>query len=160
MSATMRFDFFASPLGECLVAETGRGICALDFTEGDRASGLQRLSCRYPGTRLVRADLSGPARLAFGAGCASVPLDLRGTPFQLQVWSALRRVPAGQTVTYGELARRLGRPGAARAVGAAVARNPVAGLVPCHRVVGAGGELGGYRWGRPRKARWLALEGA
>lgn len=161
MTRTVHYDFFASPLGECLVAETQRGICHLDFTEGDQACALERLADRYPNTPLVRADLGDRARLAFEAGGGSTALlDLRGTPFQVEVWEALRGVPAGRTVTYGELACQLGRPGAARAVGGAVARNPIAGLVPCHRVVAAGGGLGGYRWGQARKAQWLALEAA
>lgn len=83
-----------------------------------------------------------------------------GTPFQQRVWAELARIPAGTTVTYGELARRVGRPGAARAVGAAVGRNPVSIVVPCHRVVGSDGALTGYAGGIARKAFLLALEGA
>jgi methylated-DNA-[protein]-cysteine S-methyltransferase len=83
-----------------------------------------------------------------------------GTPFQQRVWAELARIPAGTTVTYGELARRAGRPGAARAVGAAVGRNPVSIVVPCHRVVGSDGALTGYAGGIARKAFLLALEGA
>ena len=89
-----------------------------------------------------------------------VPLDLVGTPFQLQVWAALRRIPYGSTTTYGELARVLGRPGSARAVGTAVGRNPVSIIVPCHRVVGADGSLTGFAGGIDTKARLLGLESA
>lgn len=89
------------------------------------------------------------ARTAF-----EVPLHLDGTPFQVKVWTALADIPYGQTICYGELARRVGRPGAARAVGAANGRNPVSILLPCHRVVGADGSLTGYGWGVERKA-WL-----
>ncbi|HVA92093.1 MAG TPA: methylated-DNA--[protein]-cysteine S-methyltransferase, partial [Chloroflexota bacterium] len=85
-------------------------------------------------------------------------LDLRGTVFQLRVWQALRRIPRGQTRTYGEVARELGQPTAARAVARACATNRVALLVPCHRVVGADGSSSGYRWGRERKERILAAE--
>ncbi|MFN3763308.1 MAG: methylated-DNA--[protein]-cysteine S-methyltransferase, partial [Anaerolineae bacterium] len=88
-----------------------------------------------------------------------LPLDLRGTPFQRRVWEELRRVPYGQTVAYGELARRVGRPGAARAVGRAVGANPVPIIVPCHRVVGADGSLVGYGGGLEIKAALLRLEG-
>ncbi len=90
-----------------------------------------------------------------------LPLDTAvGSPFQREVWDALRTIPAGTTVTYGELAARLGRPGAARAVGGAVARNPISIVVPCHRVVGAAGSLTGYAGGLDAKRRLLALEGA
>jgi methylated-DNA-[protein]-cysteine S-methyltransferase len=96
-----------------------------------------------------------------GADDASITLAFRGgTPFQRRVWAELRRIPAGTTVTYAELAHRVGRPGAARAVGAAVARNPVSIVVPCHRVVGADGSLTGYAGGIERKRALLAAEGA
>jgi O-6-methylguanine DNA methyltransferase len=87
-----------------------------------------------------------------------LPLDLRGTPFQRAVWAALRRIPPGRTATYGEVAARIGRPGAARAVARACAANPVALLVPCHRVVPASGGTGGWRWGAARKRALLARE--
>jgi methylated-DNA-[protein]-cysteine S-methyltransferase len=94
------------------------------------------------------------AYLAEGSSGFHLPLDLRGTAFQRTVWAALRAIPPGDTVTYAELARRVGRPGAARAVGSAVARNPVSIVVPCHRVVGSDGSLTGYAGGVERK-RWL-----
>jgi methylated-DNA-[protein]-cysteine S-methyltransferase len=94
-------------------------------------------------------------------GATAIPVAFSGgTPFQLRVWDELRTIPRGSTVTYGELAVRIGRPGAARAVGAAVARNPVSIVVPCHRVVGADGSLTGYAGGVERKRALLALEGA
>ncbi|HLF41722.1 MAG TPA: methylated-DNA--[protein]-cysteine S-methyltransferase [Acidimicrobiia bacterium] len=83
-----------------------------------------------------------------------LPLELEGTPFQVAVWSALSGIPYGETISYGELARRVGRPGASRAVGAANGRNPISIVVPCHRVIGADGTLTGYGWGNERKA-WL-----
>jgi AraC family transcriptional regulator of adaptative response/methylated-DNA-[protein]-cysteine methyltransferase len=89
-----------------------------------------------------------------------LPLDLRGTPFQRRVWAALREIPPGRTETYGALAARIGQPGAARAVARACAANPVALLVPCHRVVPAGGGTGGWRWGAARKRDLLMREGA
>lgn len=89
-----------------------------------------------------------------------IPLDLRGTPFQRAVWTALREIPLGRTQTYGQIAARIGRPGAARAVARACAANPVALLVPCHRVVPAAGGSGGWRWGAARKLVLLAREGA
>jgi methylated-DNA-[protein]-cysteine S-methyltransferase len=96
-----------------------------------------------------------------GSGPGAIPVDFRsGTPFQRRVWEELRTIPRGSTVTYGELASRIGRPGAARAVGAAVARNPVSIVVPCHRVVGADGSLTGYAGGVERKRAILEIEGA
>lgn len=94
-------------------------------------------------------DYFAGARTAF-----DLPLALEGTPFQTTVWSALRDIPYGETISYGELARRVGRPGASRAVGAANGRNPISIVVPCHRVIGADGRLTGYGWGNERKA-WL-----
>jgi methylated-DNA-[protein]-cysteine S-methyltransferase len=102
-----------------------------------------------------------PARPGSGPGAAAIPVAFRsGTPFQRRVWEALRTIPRGETVTYAELAVRIGKPGAARAVGSAVARNPVSIVVPCHRVVGADGSLTGYAGGVDRKRALLALEGA
>jgi AraC family transcriptional regulator of adaptative response/methylated-DNA-[protein]-cysteine methyltransferase len=89
-----------------------------------------------------------------------IPLDLRGTPFQRAVWAALREIPPGRTETYGQVAARIGHPGAARAVARACAANPVALLVPCHRVTPAAGGTGGWRWGAARKRALLAAEGA
>jgi methylated-DNA-[protein]-cysteine S-methyltransferase len=89
-----------------------------------------------------------------------LPLQMDGTPFQRQVWSALRTIPYGETASYGEIAAQVGQPGAARAVGSANGRNPVAVIVPCHRVIAADGTLGGYGGGLPRKRWLLALEGA
>ncbi len=104
----------------------------------------------------IDAQLAGNATATGG-----IPVAFRaGTKFQRSAWDALRAIPAGETVTYGELAARLGRPGAARAVGSAVARNPISIVVPCHRVVGAGGSLTGYAGGVEAKRRLLALEGA
>jgi len=104
----------------------------------------------------IDAHLGGDATATRG-----IPVAFRaGTPFQRRAWDALREIPAGATVTYGELAARLGRPEAGRAVGSAVARNPVSIVVPCHRVVGAGGSLTGYAGGVEAKRRLLALEGA
>lgn len=107
-------------------------------------------------TAALDAHLGGDATATRG-----IPVAFRaGTPFQRRAWDALRTIPAGTTVTYGELAARLGRPGAARAVGSAVARNPISIVVPCHRVVGADGSLTGYAGGVEAKRRLLALEGA
>ena len=158
MTETLTYDFVATPLGECLLARSDAGICHLEFTDGDAVAALAALAQRWPQAllqqRAERELLSDP----FADGPVAPRLDLRGTPFQRQVWQALREIPAGVTMTYGELAQSLGRPGSARAVAAAVASNRIAGLVPCHRVVAAGGGLGGFRWGSARKAEWLSRE--
>jgi len=105
-----------------------------------------------PWIELVRAYVAGEATLL------EVPLDVRGTEFQLRVWGALRAIPRGETRTYGELAEQLGLPGGARAVARCCANNEVPIAIPCHRVVPATGDAGGYRWGRERKRRLLSIE--
>lgn len=156
----------ASPVGRLLIASTPRGLCAVQIG-GARSLFERRLRARFP-----RAELSADAKTAAAAGralsamigakapAASPRLDARGSAFQRLVWDALRRIPVGSTKTYSQVARDVGRPGAARAVARACAANPVAIAIPCHRVIGAGGEPRGYRWGVARKLRLLALEGA
>ena len=150
--------FVETPVGAAQVVSSGVGIRGVGFVQpgGPPDPRLDRLgsACVRPGdphglAERVRAWFDGD-RAAFDA----VPLDLEGTPFQRQVWHHLRQLPVGQTSTYGRLAIEVGRPAAARAVGAAIGRNPAALLVPCHRVLGVGGRLTGYAWGLPRK-RWL-----
>ena len=159
MAEHLHYDFCDTSLGECLIAVSTQGICHLDFTDGNSAAAMQRLQARLPGTILERRDMGSMARAALDdAADVDHPVDLRGTPFQQSVWQALRRVPRGTTISYGQLARRIGRPGASRAVAGAVARNAVAGLVPCHRVIRADGGLGGFRWGTGRKAQLLQRE--
>jgi AraC family transcriptional regulator of adaptative response/methylated-DNA-[protein]-cysteine methyltransferase len=158
-------------LGQVLIAVTQRGVCAISF--GDHAPDLQRdLAARFPRAtikpvspstdpelealiRNVLALVDGTSR---DAELAGIPLDLLGTAFQQRVWRALRDIPRGSTVTYAELARRIGEPRAVRAVGLACGANPVAVAVPCHRVVRTDGSLGGYRWGLARKSALLSRE--
>ena len=158
---------YASPLGELLLAGKGDALSGLWF-DGQRHFGAGLEAGAEEGWLPVFDDAFRWLDSFFGGSVPGfVPrLDLRGTPFQRAVWDALLAVPYGETVTYGEIARHLartGRPSAAgvpspRAVGAAVGRNPVSLIVPCHRVVGAGGRLVGYAGGLDRKARLLALE--
>jgi AraC family transcriptional regulator of adaptative response/methylated-DNA-[protein]-cysteine methyltransferase len=161
----IRFAVGASSLGSVLVAATDVGVCAV-FLGDDPAALVVELRRRF-----LRADVH-PADAAFDAWVAKVvalveapaaafdlPLDLRGTAFQVRVWEALRRIPAGTTTTYAKLAEQLGQPTAARAVARACATNHVSVAVPCHRVVGATGALTGYRWGVERKAELLKREG-
>jgi O-6-methylguanine DNA methyltransferase len=132
---------------------------------GDRSRGKRSPGGRRPGDGLEETAMDGSRdRAATPSPVSSpivpLPLYVRGTDFQLQVWKSLLEVPPGEVTTYGRLAEAVGRPGAARAVGAAVAANPVAYLIPCHRVVRASGDLGGYRWGVERKRAMLDWEKA
>ncbi|MCL4791653.1 MAG: methylated-DNA--[protein]-cysteine S-methyltransferase [Gammaproteobacteria bacterium] len=153
----------ATPFGGCLVASADGALCFLEFVANDDRPAMTRLKSIWPGVQLV--PVTGPVPplgpLLGGASPAEpVRLHLRGTPFRLRVWDALLAIPAGTRVTYGDLAARIGAPRAARAVAGAVAANHLAVLVPCHRVVRADGDPGGYRWGRPLKLALLAAEQA
>jgi methylated-DNA-[protein]-cysteine S-methyltransferase len=158
-AAELRFERVASPLGDLLVYSTQRGVCALDFA--DLAGALEhRLQRRYGRFTASAGSGSGTARrlAAYFRGDFSAledcPIDPGGTPFQIAAWQAMRRVAPGDRKTYTWLARCVGRPRAVRAVGAASARNPIALLIPCHRIVGVDGSLVGYAGGVGRK-RWL-----
>jgi AraC family transcriptional regulator of adaptative response/methylated-DNA-[protein]-cysteine methyltransferase len=164
---TLSWAVAPTPLGPALLAALGPRLCALSFLDGeDPQPALDALRERWPGAACRRDD---PALRPFAELLASrlaggeprpLALLLKGTPFQLQVWEALLRIPEGRVLAYGDLARQLGRPGAGRAVGAAVGQNPVGVLIPCHRVIQASGALGGYHWGTGRKRALLALEWA
>jgi AraC family transcriptional regulator of adaptative response/methylated-DNA-[protein]-cysteine methyltransferase len=164
---TIRHGVGPSPLGHVLVALSDRGIVALYLLDSDDpAPAVERLRRDFPQAALVEDSgavapmiARAVAHVCDGRPCDDLPLDLRGTPFQLRVWDALRAIPRGRTTSYGELARSLGLPvGAARAVGTACGTNPVSLIVPCHRVVRAGGGLGGYYWGLDVKRRLLEIE--
>jgi AraC family transcriptional regulator of adaptative response/methylated-DNA-[protein]-cysteine methyltransferase len=161
---SIAYDIIDCPLGRALLAATPQGICAVEFGDSDKAL-AEGLSRRYPGASIRRSPdllLRAEARLRriFDGKFSdpAIPLDVRATAFQARVWGELRSIPAGATRSYGEIARRIGRPGSARAVGRACASNPVAILIPCHRAVAADGALTGYRWGKERKKALLALE--
>jgi AraC family transcriptional regulator of adaptative response/methylated-DNA-[protein]-cysteine methyltransferase len=161
----IRFAIGRCSFGEILVAASTEGLCALLLGD-DAAALLRELQQRFPNARLVGADRAFDRLVGSviglvehpGPEALALPLDLRGTAFQHRVWNALRRVPAGTTVSYAQLARRIGLPQGARAVAGAIAANPVAILVPCHRVVRSDGTVGGYRWGLERKRALLAAE--
>jgi AraC family transcriptional regulator of adaptative response/methylated-DNA-[protein]-cysteine methyltransferase len=151
-------------LGSVLVARTDKGVCAILL--GDDPDTLVReLQDRFPRADLVGADAAFERTIASVVGFVDapsvgldLPLDVRGTAFQLRVWQALRAIPAGSTASYAEIARRIGAPTAARAVARACAANPLAVAIPCHRVVRTDGSLSGYRWGVDRKRRLLSAE--
>lgn len=160
----MGYGFHPTPFGECFIATTVRGVCGLEFVAG-RARGeiLDRFRAQWPGAELAEsaAATAGVVRRIFGGRAGRGELLrvlVRGTNFQVQVWRALLRVPPGAVTSYGAVARAVGRPKAVRAVGTAVGANPVAFLIPCHRVLRGDGALGGYRWGETRKAACLLWE--
>jgi AraC family transcriptional regulator, regulatory protein of adaptative response / methylated-DNA-[protein]-cysteine methyltransferase len=159
----IRHGVTATPFGSAFIAETPRGLCRLLFIEDDGATELEELRVSWPRADFRRDDARA-AELAAAIWAeprshraVTLPLAVSGTNFQVQVWRALLELEPGETVTYGALARKLGKPDAARAVGSAVGANPIAWVIPCHRVLRAGGQLGGYRWGAARKQmirRW------
>lgn len=161
----LRFAVGACDLGYILVAWSERGISAIDL--GDNPAGLAaEFQRRFPEAALIEGEreaeslLSRVARFVeHPAGGLDLPLEIRGTAFEQRVWAALRQIPAGQTASYGEIARRIGAPSAARAVARACAANRLAVAIPCHRVIGQDGALIGYRWGIERKRALLAREG-
>jgi len=158
------YTIVPSPLGRMLVAATDRGVSAVYFGEADE--GIEEaLRAEYPGAEIrrdagPRAEWVKAIVARVGGAPMDVPIDIRATAFQWRVFEALREIPAGETRSYGVIARRMGQPTAARAVGRACATNPVAVAIPCHRAVGASGDLTGYRWGIERKRALLAAEAA
>ena len=153
------YDLVETPVGTLLVAASERGLCRISFApDVDRlaasiGSRVLRVPSRLAAARRQLDEYFGGARRDF-----DLPLDLRAAAFQTEVLRELARVPFGEVATYGELARRIGRPRAARAVGGALNRNPLPIVLPCHRVVGAGGDLVGYAGGLERKRTLLELE--
>lgn len=160
----VRYTTAASAVGRVLVAATARGICAVKLGDSDAAL-VELLHSEFPNARIERGD--GTLRawvddvLAMIEGkspAQDIPLDVRGTAFQMRVWKELQKIPAGKTRSYGEIARRIGKPAAFRAVAQACGANPTCVVVPCHRVVAADGGLGGYHWGTERKQALLDRE--
>lgn len=162
----IRYGCHPTPFGECLVAVTPRGVCALSFVgEDGRVAARRELQRAWPrATLLEDGAASAPVVMAVfarkGEGERGLRLLLKGTNLQLKVWSALLRLPEGTAVTYADVARAVGAPRAARAVGTALGHNPVGVLIPCHRVLRSTGAFGGYRWGETRKRALLAWEAA
>ena len=163
---TIRYALADSALGRMLVAATARGLCSVAFAADNEAL-LNELVSRYPHAAVRRADSEMSeyvrgvaAHLVENPKAEALPLDVRMTAFQQRVWQALRAIPRGETTTYGAIAEGLGMPKGAQAVGQAIGSNPLAVLIPCHRVVGARGKITGYRWGLERKEKLLAGERA
>ena len=163
---TIDYAIVASPLGRLLVARTERGVCAVRMADTD-AELEKDLRSEFPAATIQRDDAGLQetvtkvlSHLSDDQPHLNLPLDVRATAFQRQVWEQLRAIPFGETVSYADVAKALGKPGAVRAVGRACATNPVALVIPCHRVVREDKSLGGYRWGLGRKQKLLELEQA
>jgi AraC family transcriptional regulator of adaptative response/methylated-DNA-[protein]-cysteine methyltransferase len=162
--AVLHYATGTCSLGPILVAASDKGVAAILIGE-EPGSLLRDLRLRFPRAELNRGDKSfgalvrrALAMVEAPAASLDLPLDVRGTAFQQRVWAALRAIPPGSTATYGEIARRIGKPQSARAVGAACGANPIAVAIPCHRVVGSAGALTGYRWGVGIKRTLLERE--
>ncbi len=164
---TIEYGTGDTPFGRCLLGITQRGICHLAFLdEAGEAPALSHLRKLWPRARLARNDQRAASHLSrafqLDRSKAGKPIDawVRGTEFQINVWRALLTLPHGCLTSYGEIARHIGQPSAARAVGAAVGSNPIAYLIPCHRVIRQSGVIGDYRWGHGRKRTLIAWERA
>jgi len=161
----IEYGYMPTPFGECLIAITDRGVCGLTFIEEhNRTAALSELRSRWPKADLRKnpdrtaAMLESIFPLTRGYETAPLHLHLSGTNFQIKVWEALLRIPAGKVVSYGNIASHIGAPGASRAVGQAVGNNPISVIIPCHRVIRKMGAFGSYRWGVARKKAILGWE--
>ncbi len=166
-NVTVTYGFHATPLGEILVAQAERGVCYLGFLmDGKRDVPVAKMKKYMPLAKYVHDDaatISTAEKIMAiwrGKKTKKLMLDLHGTNMQIQVWQALLKIPCGETVTYSDIAKQIGKPKAARAVGNAVGANPISLLIPCHRVIRATGIIDNYGWGSPRKKLLLAAEGA
>jgi AraC family transcriptional regulator of adaptative response/methylated-DNA-[protein]-cysteine methyltransferase len=162
---TMRFGFHPSPFGEALLIATDRGLAGLGFVDdGDRAAALADMRRRWPNAAYVEDQeaVAPLARRIFNPVHWQAEQPLRvvliGTDFEVRVWQTLLRIPRSRATTYSDIARHIGKPAACRAVGAAVGKNPISFVVPCHRVLGRSGALTGYHWGLTRKQAILGWE--
>jgi AraC family transcriptional regulator of adaptative response/methylated-DNA-[protein]-cysteine methyltransferase len=163
---TIRYGIHLTPFGKCLIGLTERGICHLGFVQNSEGEAIDNLVADWKEARMVEdyrstASLVEPIfDLRFNTRIKPLTLHLRGTNFQLKVWEALLTIPTGRVTTYEGIASRIGKPAATRAVGTAVGHNPIAVLIPCHRVIRKVGEFGNYRYGELRKKALLAYESA
>lgn len=164
-SLLVHYHFAPTQFGNVLVASTAKGICYLAFYEEEEAVALLLLKNKFPNASFEQktTDLQQNALSIFGNKQQLLPeikLHLKGTDFQLKVWEALLSIPMGKLSTYGSLAGKIENPAASRAVGTAIGSNPVAFLIPCHRVIQATGDFGGYMWGNVRKTALIGWESA
>jgi AraC family transcriptional regulator, regulatory protein of adaptative response / methylated-DNA-[protein]-cysteine methyltransferase len=167
---TIRYAIHPTPFGKCLIATTERGICHLSFVQNSEGEAIDQLVADWKQATMIEDHRSTVTLmepifdLRYSHRGKPLNVHLRGTNFQLKVWQALLQIPAGEVTTYAGIASRIGNPNATRAVGTAVGHNPIAVLIPCHRVIRKVGEFGNYRYGALRKkallAREFALSGA
>ena len=161
---TIRYGIHPTPFGKCLIGTTERGICHLSFVETSEGDAIDNLVAEWRQAEMIEDYKSTAALVApifdlrYNNGGKPLNVHLRGTNFQLKVWEALLQVPVGAVTSYEGIAARIGRPTAMRAVGTAVGHNPIAILIPCHRVIRKVGEFGNYRYGALRKKALLARE--
>jgi len=161
----INYSFAESPFGTILVASTTKGICYMAFADGNNDEAIAELKSKFPNAHYTQFldAIQQNALFIFSqdwSKLSDIKLHLKGTPFQLKVWETLLKVPVGGLTTYGSLAGDLQNPNASRAVGSAVGDNPVAFLIPCHRVIRSTGETGQYHWGSQRKGAMLGWEAA
>lgn len=160
----INYDYYDSRFGQILIASTSKGICYLAF-ENAKSQALKELKELFPKAQLThQSDQIQKSALTFfqptPPTSPTLQLHLKGTPFQIQVWSALLKIPSGHLSTYGEIAKQIHNPKACRAVGSAVGDNPVSYLIPCHRVIQSTGLFGQYHWGKDRKTAMIGWEAA
>lgn len=160
----INYNFFKTPFGKIIIASTVEGVCHLFFEENEDQAFVDLVQ-RFPNAQYCQAvdKIQQDALLIFSEDWQQldqVKLHLKGTDFQLKVWEALLTIPTGKLTTYGRLAERIGNSKASRAVGTAIGSNPIAFLIPCHRVIQASGKLGGYMWGNTRKSAIIGWEAA
>lgn len=160
----INYSFAESPFGNIVVASTEKGVCSMAFAE-DEEIGFYDLKRKFPNATFSRKlDLSQQNALFIfqndWSKLSEIKLHLKGTDFQLKVWETLLKIPMGQLSTYGSIAQQIEKPNASRAVGTAIGSNPVAFLIPCHRVIQSTGTFGGYMWGNTRKTAIIGWEGA
>lgn len=163
-SLGIRYHFSESPFGNVLIASTGKGICRLNFVEEEDES-LRELKDSWPNATIIKGKDKHTQNMEriFANDWENpdeIKLHIHGTDFQLKVWEALLKIPSGQLASYSDVAQDIGNPKASRAVGSALANNPVAYLIPCHRVIKKVGGIGEYRWGSTRKTAIIGWEAA
>lgn len=164
LSLTIRYSVHESPFGGVMVASTERGICKISFLgDGREPEDILRKEFPNAGIQKQSASEHSEALHLFKRDVSelkNVQLHVKGTPFQINVWEALMKIPEGSVRNYSEVAEQIGKPNASRAVGSAIAKNPIAYLIPCHRVIKSTGEFGNYRWGAGRKTAMIGWEAA
>lgn len=161
---SVNYNFAPSPFGEIFIASTGKGICAMEFADNRRIA-FDSLLKNFPNAKFTRLadEIQQNALFIFTQDWSrlkEIKLHLKGTDFQLKVWEALLQIPMGKLTTYGDIAAEIDHPGACRVVGTAIGKNPVAFLIPCHRVIRSSGEPGNYHWGKIRKTAIIGWEAA